>query len=172
MVGWICGGVAGLVLWAIVARIRLYRRLLSDGHFLALGGGLPALKQAALSRIIALETDAIRGPNDPRILRTDYGLAVLYTISEQATEFVHHCSVSVPGVHVAQGSLDLFLQFTLRSLGLPLASASFDRGAGNVHHANVVLSASEQTSLLGQPLLDTSPANLLALRTAVINGRT
>jgi hypothetical protein len=168
MVGWIFGAFALLLLWAVFSRFRFYRRVLADAHFLALGRAAPALKQAALTRIIVSDADAVPAPDDPRILRSAAGVAIVYTVSQDAAELVHHCSVSLPGQHIAQGTLQTLLGFALRVLDLPVERARFGRAAGPVHHAEVRLSADEHAAQLARPVLDTAPANLLALRDAAL----
>jgi hypothetical protein len=171
MAGWVLGAIALLLLWALVARIRTYGRLLSDAHFLAIGRGAPALKSAALERIATPQEERVVDASDPRILKTAAGLAIVYTVSRQDAEFVHHCSASVPGNRVAHGALQFLLSFALLLLGLPLAKARFAIGAGNIHHAELKLSAEEQAGIAAQPQLDTSDTNLFALRARAAEAR-
>jgi hypothetical protein len=115
--------------------------------------------------------DAPRDASDPRILKTDVGLVLVYTVSREDAEFVHHCSASVPGDHVAHGTLEFFLSFVLLSLGLPATKARFSLAAGHVHHAELKLSEAEQAALLALPPLDTSAQNLFALRAQAVDAR-
>jgi hypothetical protein len=172
MAGWILGAIALLLLWVLIARVRTYGRLLADAHFLAIGRGAPALKQAALLRIMATHENAVGDPSDPRILKSAAGLVIVYTVSKREAEFVHHCSASVPGDQVAHGALDFLLSYVLLVLGLPSQKANVAIGAGNVHHAELLLSADEHAALLAGPPLDTSDASLFALRATAAQART
>jgi hypothetical protein len=171
MAGWILGTIALLLLWALIARVRTYGRLLADAHFLAIGRGAPALKQAALRRIVTTPEDAVGDPGDPRILKSAAGLVIVYTVSQREAKFVHHCSASVPGDQVAHGALEFLLSYVLLVLGLSSQKARFAIGAGNVHHAELSLSADEQAALIAGPALDTSDASLFALRAAAAEAR-
>jgi len=169
-VGWLLGGVGLLLLWAIVSRIRTYGRLLSDAHFRAIAERVPDLKRGALARMLG-EADAIADLNDPRVLRTEAGLAVVYTVRPQEAEFIHHCSVSFPGEQVAQGSIELFLQFVVRLLDLPLQGLRFERGQLGVQHAECVLGAEAHAAFAARAPRDWSPAELLALRSEAMAAR-
>jgi hypothetical protein len=169
--GWLLGGIGLLLLWAVVSRVRTYGRLLSDAHFQWLAIRVPDLKSAALARLIAAEADAIADLSDPRVLSTKPGLVVVYTVRQREAEFIHHCSVSFPGQHVAQGSVELFLHFVVRLLGLPLPELRFERGASGVQHAECVLSTEAHAALAAQAPREWSAAELLALRSEAMDAR-
>ncbi|HET7542152.1 MAG TPA: hypothetical protein VFK05_19930 [Polyangiaceae bacterium] len=168
---WLLSGLGAILLWGLLARVRHYGRLLSDAHFQALASRTADLKRAAITRIIGSEADAIYDASDPRVLRTEAGLAVVYTVTLRQAEFVHHYSVSFPGQHVAQGTKALFVQFIARLLGLPLEKIRFDGGAGAVQHAECALSADAHAALVAEPPLDLSPEKLRALRLEAMNAR-
>jgi len=168
---WLLGGMGLLLLWALVSRARSYRRLLSDAHFLAIASGAADLKRAARERVIRVESDAIADARDARVLRTGAGLALVYTVTLRGGDFVHHCSVSFPGQHVAQGSTELFLQFAVRVLGFPVAQTRCEQGSGAVKHAECALSATQHAALGEQPALDLSIEHLRALRLEAMNAR-
>ena len=170
IVGWLLGGIGLLLLWAVVSRVRSYARLLSDAHFRSIAERAPDLKRAALARMIGAESDAIADLSDPRVLSTEAGLAVVYTVRPYEAGFVHHCSLSFPGQHVAQGSIELFLHFVVRVLGLPLQGLRFERGA-SAHHAECVLSAEAHAAFAAQAPRDWSAAELLTLRSEAMDAR-
>jgi hypothetical protein len=163
--------IAFLLLAMLVARIRVYGRLLSDAHFLNIGQGMPALRAGAFTESIRADQDAIRSSDDARVLKTDAGMAIVYTIVQQGSDFVHHCSVGLPGDHVAHGTLDFLLSFVLLLLKLPLDQMRFEIGAGSVHHAQINLSEAEHAALAALPSSDTSPTHLFALRAAAVEAR-
>ena len=167
---WLLGGVGLLLLWLVVSRIRTYGRLLSDTHFRSIADRVPDLRRGALAQMIG-ESDAIREPNDPRVLRTEAGLAVVYTVRPQEAEFIHHCSVSFPGQQVAQGSLELFLLFVVRLLGLPLQGLRLERGQLGVQHAECVLGAEAHAAFAARTPGEWSEAELLALRSEAMAAR-
>lgn len=160
-----------LVSWAIVSRARTYARLLSDAHFRTISQRVPALRREALARIVHEERDAIRDANDSRVLRTEHGLAIVYTVSKLEEKFVHHCSVSFPEQHVAQGSRDLFMHFMVLRLGLPLKELHSGGGFSAVRHAECVLSPEAHAALTAQPLPDLSDSELLAMRKQAMQAR-
>lgn len=167
----VLGGLGLLLLGALVSRARSYGRLLSDAHFLSIASGAARLRRAACARVINAEADAIADANDPRVLSTELGLAIVYTVTRRQAEFTHHCSVSFPGQHVAQSSLELFLHFVVRVLEFPTQQTRVEPGVGAVRHAECVLSADEHADLEARAPLDLSASNLLAWRSEAMNAR-
>ncbi|HKO52678.1 MAG TPA: hypothetical protein VJV79_33455 [Polyangiaceae bacterium] len=171
VLSWLLGGMGLCLLWALVSRIRRYGGLFSDAHFLSIASRAPELKRAALARIIDAETEAIYDAGDPRVLKTEVGLAIVYTVSRREAEFIHHCSVSFPGQHIAQGSGELFLHFVVRLLGLPTQQMRFYSGMGAAQHAECALSPEDHAALATQAPPERSRADLLALRSEAMRAR-
>jgi len=169
------GGVGLLLLWLFLSRARTYARLLSDAHFRAIARGVPTLKRAALSNLLdqrlAAEAGAIRDASDPRVLQTPEGLALVYTVSQLEEKFVHHCSLSFPGQHVAQGTLDLFIQVVARLLNFPRVDTHFGTGASGVRHAECVLSPESHAAFAAQAPSEWSDHELQALRAEALQAR-
>ncbi|MBV9471314.1 MAG: hypothetical protein JOZ57_18895, partial [Abitibacteriaceae bacterium] len=71
------------IVWLWVSS-RRYARVFADANYLELGVGLERLKAAALQRMETVGEETPLGLNDPRVLRTQADLAVVYTISRRA----------------------------------------------------------------------------------------
>jgi hypothetical protein len=49
---WLLAGLAFIILWGVLSRMRSYRRLFADSHLMEFGQALPALKQAAMLHVV------------------------------------------------------------------------------------------------------------------------
>jgi hypothetical protein len=172
MAGWI---LLGLVVAAAAAFVLLrtgsYRRLFADEHFIAIGRGARSLKAAALARVIQTDDDAPTSPSDPRILTTPAGLAVVYTVAESGSGFVHHCSVSVVGGYTGNAIGGTFVVFVMKVIGLPIERSKFEIGASTVHHGEVTLDQTEHDDLVCAPTTEVSSSNVDELRRAAFDAR-
>src|SRR5687768_8172562 len=101
-------GCASAWFWS---RGSLYRKLFAEAHLFQVGKGIGALKHAALSNIGVEDPQASRSTaDDPRWLRTDAGLVLAYTISNDGPgEYVHYASVSVSGTYTAHAVGETFI---------------------------------------------------------------
>jgi hypothetical protein len=144
--------VAGLAWW-IMSRRSLYRTLFSDPHLMEFGQGLAARKAAALRDVIGMSGGEIQSPDDPRILRTSAGLALVYTVSirEPAT-YVHHASISMPGRVTAHAVGETFILLWARLLGIEYERLALQVSPTSVHHAEFVLDENEQSSFAQRPV--------------------
>jgi hypothetical protein len=158
---------AGMVL---VSRASMYGRLFGDEHFVEIGRRVSGLKAAALARVI--DSDAEPDvQNDPRILKTPLGLAIVYTIKKRETEFVHHCSVGATRSATAHAVGETFLLFVAKVLGLPIEKMTFEIADSTVHHAEAVVSEAEHAALAAALVVDVSMANVAELRRAAMETR-
>ena len=162
--------VALIVLW-FASRARRYSRLFADAHWLEVGRGLGRVKAAALARVIRGDGDVPAGADDPRILATSAGLAIVYTVSEGAEGFVHHCSVSVIGGPTAHGVGGTFVSFAAKLLGLPHAELQCHVGSSTVHHAELSLDAARHAAVAALPVPELTRADLPALRREALEAR-
>jgi hypothetical protein len=172
MSAWLVVGLAaGVVLLVLVTRARRYSRLFSDEHWRELGRGMVGVKAAALARLVRAQGDEPAAPDDPRILTTSAGLAVVYTVSDLGESFVHHCSVSVVGGPTAHAVGSSFALFVAKLLGLPLAELRCEVAASRVHHIELSVDAGRHAALAAAALLDMSGIDLPALRREVLESR-
>jgi hypothetical protein len=171
--GVILGLAALLVALWVVARTRRYARLFADAHVLEVARGLVGVKAAALARPIRSERDEPTGPDDPRILATSAGLAIVYTVaeSEGGSGFAHHCSVSVVGAPTTHAVGGTFLLLVAKLLSLPREGLSCQITESTVHHAEVALDAARHAAIAAAPVLAPLPAELAALRREALNAR-
>lgn len=105
------------------------------------------------------------------ILTTSAGLVIVYTVSEGAGRFVHHCSVSMigtPTTHAVGGTLTLFVA---KLLALPLPQLRFEVAESTVHHAELSVDAERHAALAAIPVLDLASADLAALRRQALETR-
>jgi len=163
-------GVVLVALW-LASRARRYARLFADPHLLEVGRGLVRAKAAALAHVIQDERDEPVAPDDPRVLTTSAGLAIVYTVSERESCFVHHCSVSViggPTTHAVGGT---FVLLVAKLLGLAPAELSCSVAASTVHHAELSLDADRHAALAALPVPELGPATLTALRRGALEAR-
>lgn len=172
MAGWI---VLGLVTAAVVAFLLLragsYRRLFADEHFIAIGHGAKGLKAAAVARVIRTDDDLPASTSDPRILTTPAGLAIVYTVQEKGSRFLHHCSVSVAEGYTAHAVGGTFVVFVMKLVGLPIERSQFEIGASTVHHGEATLDPAEHDELVRAPTTDVSTSNVAELRNAAFDAR-
>lgn len=165
-------GLAALVvaLW-LAARARRYGRVFAAEHWRQVAESMVRVKAAALAKVIRADGDEPSTPDDHRILATSAGLAIVYTVSESAGRFVHHCSVSLvggPTTHAVGGSFTLYLA---KLLGLPLARLRCSVADTTVHHAELSLDADEHAALATAPVLDVSSDDIAALRREALDAR-
>jgi hypothetical protein len=121
------------------------------------------LKAAALARMIppaSMPTSA----DDPRIVKTSAGLAIIYTVARGDTTFTHHCSVSVPGGPTLHAVGWRFVPLVAKLVGLPLERMAFEIGKSTVHHGEVVLSQIEHEAVALAPIPEVSTSNLAEWR--------
>ena len=69
-----------LVVWWLVSRARRFAALFGDPHLLEIGRGLARIKAAALARVMRDASDAPTAGDDPRVLSTSAGLAIVHRI--------------------------------------------------------------------------------------------
>jgi hypothetical protein len=172
MAGWIVGGLVVAVLAAfLVSRARSYRRLFADEHFIAIGRAARTLKAAAVTHVIQADRDQPTSPNDPRILTTPAGLAIVYTVQKRESKFVHHCSVSVPGGYTAHAVGGTFLVFVMKLVGIPIERAALGIGASTIHHGEVTLDQAEHDALASAPTPEVSASNVAEFRRESFDAR-
>lgn len=156
-------GALAIALWLAV-RARRYARVFADEHWREVARGLAGVKAAALARIMRIEGDEPTAKDDPRILTTSAGLAVIYTVSERAGRFVHHCSISAiggPTTHAVGGT---FAIYAAKLLDFPIADLRCEVTESTVHHAELSLDAAEHAALAAAPVPDVSLIDITALR--------
>lgn len=173
MVGLVLGGVVigGAALSFVVARVRLYRRLLSDDHFLEIARAAPALKEAALQHADDTDDEKPFSPPDPRVLVTSARLLVFYSIRKRHGEVVHHVSVSILG-GVTTGAVGMtFVVWLAMLVGLPLDRVRLEIARSTVHHGEATLTPSEQEAAAEARAPDVTEANVAGFRKSCLEMR-
>jgi len=163
-------GVVLVLLW-LAARARRFAALFGDPHLLEIGRGLARVKAAALARVMHDERDGPTTADDPRVLSTSAGLAIVYTVSERGTDFVHHCSISVIGGPTAHAVGGAFLMFVARLLGLSQSELQCHVAPSTVHHAQLSVDPARHAELAALPLPELTPAALEGLRREALEAR-
>jgi hypothetical protein len=154
--------VLGLLVWTIVRRGALYRRLFADEHFLEIGGRIAELKRGALG--LADSAEPPPSPTDPRVLLTQAGLAVVYTVRRDEKHWVHHASVSLAGGYTAHSLGEAFILFLAGRLGVSLDRLALSVTPSTVHHAEWTLDDAEHAAFAAQPVEASSVEDLAAFR--------
>lgn len=143
----------------------VYTKILTDDHFQEVAARLPALKQAALARLIFSASDAACTPEDPRGMLTSAGLAVLYLIGREGRWFHHDLSVSLPcrayTIHAVGNRFGCFLA---RLLGIGMKRLHFHFSSRSIHHTVFTLNAEEQQQFADRSVAPLSPEQLAAFR--------
>lgn len=160
-------------LW-LLENHRVYTQGFSDDHFHEVAARLPALKRAALARLVFSESDAVCTPEDPRGMLTSTGLAVLYLIGREGRWFHHDLSVSLPirasTIHAVGNVFGCFLA---RLLGISRERLHHHISSRSVHHTGFTLSAEEHEQFADRPVTPLSPGDLAAfLRHWTLSWRT
>jgi hypothetical protein len=163
-------GILLVVLW-LASRARRFAALFGDPHLLEIGRGLVRVKAAALARVMRDERDSPAAADDPRVLATNAGLAIVYTVSERGPRFVHHCSVSVIGGPTPHAVGGAFVMVVAKLLGLTPSELQCHIGASTVHHAALAVDAPRHAELAAQPLPELTPAALATLRREALEAR-
>lgn len=162
---------AGLVALALVAKARRLRRLFGDDHHLEIARRAPALKAAALDRAADPDSLGRVALDDPRLVLTTAGLAILYTVASEDGRFVHACSVSYQGGVTAHAIGWHFLGYLVLLLGLPLERLELSVSASTAHHAEVSLGPDDHAAVARAPVREVSPGQLSDLRQAIATAR-
>jgi hypothetical protein len=151
-------------LWLLDSH-RIYSRVFSDDHFHEVATHLPALKRAALARLVFSESDAVCTPEDPRGMLTSAGLAVLYLIGCEGRWFHHDLSVSMPSraytIHTVGNRFGCFLA---RLLGIGMERLQFHFSSRRIHHTVFTLNADEHRQFADRSVTPLSPEQLAAFR--------
>lgn len=159
-----------LLVWAVL-RSRHYARLYGDAHLLAIARALPALKRGALDLPVTPD-DGPMGERDGRVLRTELGLALVFTLSAKRDGTLHHLSLSFPDQLVAQGTSELLLATVVHLLRWPAAEVRMSRGNDLVQHAQWHASVAAHTAWAAEPVLQPAASELRKLRVAALELRT
>jgi hypothetical protein len=144
---------------------RAYAKVFADDHFHEVAARLPALKRAALERVILSASDAVCTPEDPRGMLTSAGLAVLYLIGREGCWFHHDLSVSWSlRAYTPRAVGNVFICFLARLLGIGMDRLRLHRFSKTVHHAAFTLNTEEQDQFANQALTCLSPEELASYR--------
>jgi hypothetical protein len=144
---------------------RAYAKVSADQHFREVEARLPALKRAALERIISSASDAVCTPEDPRGMLTSAGLAVLYLIGREGCCFHHDLSVSWPNrAYTPRAVGNMFICFLAHLLGVGLERLYLRVSSKTVHHAAFTLNTEEQDQFASRALTCLSSEELAAFR--------
>ena len=139
--GWILSG------WAF------HRRLFSDAQLLQTGQKITALKHAALSNLFVADQQEVYPPDDPRVVRTEAGFVIVYTIAHLPTsQYLHRASVSLAGRRTAHLAGETYLLLWANLLGVEYARLSLAVSPAGVHHAEFVLTEVEQKAFAHRPV--------------------
>jgi hypothetical protein len=151
-------------LW-LVRGLEVYTKVFADEHFREVAARLPALKRAALERVVSSESDAVCTSEDPRGMLTSAGLAVLYLVGRQGAGFHHDLSVSLPiRAYTAHAIGDVFICFLAQLLGIGMERLRLRVSSKTVHHAEFTLSPLEHQQFADRPVLSLSLEELAAFR--------
>ncbi|MHB1426072.1 MAG: hypothetical protein ACYC3I_23155 [Gemmataceae bacterium] len=151
-------------LWLLGGR-GIYAKVFADEHFREVAARLPALKRAALERVVSSESDTICPPDDPRGILTSAGLAVLYLVSRQGAWFHHDLSISLTiRPYTAHAVGDVFICFLAHLLDIGMERLRLRVSSRTVHHAEFTLSALEQQQFADRPVASLSPDELATFR--------
>ena len=151
-------------LWLLESH-RVYTKVFSDDHFHEMAARLPALKRAALARLVFSESDAVCTPEDPRGMLTSAGLAVLYLIGREGRWFHHDLSVSLPiRAYTIHAVGYVFSCFLTRLLGIGMKRLHLHISVRRIHHAEFTLSADEHEQFAERPVTPLSSEELAAFR--------
>jgi hypothetical protein len=151
-------------LWLLESH-RVYTKVFCDDHFHEVAARLPALKRAALERVISWESDAVCTPEDPRGMLTSAGLAVLYLIGREGRWFHHDLSVSLSiRAYTIHSVGNVFGCFLARLLGIGMERLHLYMSSRSVHHTGFTLSAEEHEQFAERQVTPLAPEELAAFR--------
>jgi hypothetical protein len=151
-------------LW-LLRGLEVYTKVFADEHFREVAARLPALKRAALERVVSSESDAVCTSEDPRGMLTSADLAVLYLVGQQGPWFHHDLSVSLPTrAYTAHVIGDVFICFLAHLMGIGMERLRLRVTSKTVHHAEFTLSTLEHEQFADQPVKSLSPEELAAFR--------
>jgi hypothetical protein len=165
---WLIGGgivLALLIVLWFIGGFGVYRRVFADAHFQEIAARLPSVKQAALERLVVSQEDAMRPMEDPRVLLTSVGLAMIYTIGPDGGVYRHHLSVSFPARgYTAHAVGETFVLFVAWLLGIASDRLFLGISQTTVHHAEFVLTEQEQGAFAERAVEAPSTERIAAFR--------
>jgi hypothetical protein len=151
-------------LWLLDSH-RAYAKVFADEHFREVAARLPALKRAALERVVLSASDAVCTSDDPRGMLTSAGLAVLYLIGREGCWFHHDLSVSWSiRAYTPHAVGNLFICFLARLLGIGMERLWLRVSLKTVHHAAFTLNTEEQEQFANRELTCLPSEELAAFR--------
>ena len=171
VVRWILLGTVLAIVAFVLSRIRTYRRLFADEHFLEIARVAHRMKLAAHANVMLSDAELPKPPDDPRIFVTTEGIAIVYTVRQQKQQFVHHCSVSFAGGYTAHAIGGSFLAFVTKLVGLPWDKMSYEIGTSTVHHGELVVGPEEHEAIAAQSVPTASLENVKTNRRASIEAK-
>lgn len=125
-----------------------YGALMSEEHFHEIRERAPAYRAGALTG----GGGPITGPDDPRVLLTSAGLAVIFTADAAESPVVHHFSLSAGGTYLASAAAAQLGYTLLTALGYDPGRALVAHSDEGVWHMVLPLSASEHQRIISGPV--------------------
>ena len=131
-------------------RSGIYARGFRREHFVEILDGLSRVRDGAIDMEIRLpETAEGMAAADSPVIRTSVGMCILWSTHQEGETFVHHLSISGPGIAWAfRGTLFAFI---FDRLGLPPEEATIQRSTG-VDHVEVRVPSSAHSEIWSRPL--------------------
>ena len=142
------GGVM-LVVFVMLAKGPLFRRIFADAHFLECARGARNAALAACRRKgAALPSNKEEIARDERVFISSEGLVLHYGVregdGEDAGQFVHHYSISLATGYTPHAIGGTFVVWVARILEVDLSMGWVGISRNRVHHAEFALDAAEQ----------------------------
>ncbi len=142
------GGVM-LVVFVMLAKGPLFRRIFADSHFVECAQGARSAARAACRRKgEALSPDEDEMGRDDRVFRSSQGLTLQYAVregdGEDTGQFVHHYSISLTSGYTPHAIGGTFVVWVARILEVNLSMGWVGVSPKRVHHAEFALDAQEQ----------------------------
>lgn len=156
--GWTCVVVAaavcvlGLVLY-VLGRSPHYTKMFSDEHVVEFAEAVARLKSVALERIEEFDKPRLPDPNDPRRFRTSGGIFLLYTITREGGNYLHHYSLRDDQGYTAQAVGRTFAILAAMVLGVDPMTIRIERSENAVFHAEFTLDEAGQCAFTDRPPL-------------------
>lgn len=119
-----------------------YRRIFAARHFVEFGGLVAAAGKAGCT--LMNEPPIEPANEDGRLVVSSAGLVFVYSVDEEAGEYVHRLSVSIAGKYTPHALGGTFTVFAAQVLGLDPTKGKVGISPNRVHHAEFLLQRAEQ----------------------------
>jgi hypothetical protein len=126
-----------------------YKRFVTEAHLAEMLEIVATLKQSALNHIEDAGQEAAL-PHPSCMMTSQEGIRVVYTITRENGEYVHHFSLQTASGPTPPPVGEMLMLFIASMLGFPEGRASLARSPRGIYHGEITLTEAEQAEFAAQ----------------------